>query len=67
MTEQPHARAKVVALLNEIYQTASVPYKATEKMAYITDMAGQALAELGERDLRWPDGDDPADYPPVPS
>jgi hypothetical protein len=41
-------REKLVTLLREIHGTSSVPRKFTGKFAYISDLAGQGLALLGE-------------------
>lgn len=47
-----NGRLRAVRLLREIYDTSSVPPKLQGKMAYITELASMALAELGEPDPR---------------
>jgi len=43
-------REKLAKMLREIHGIASVPRTLTGKMAHITELAGLALAELGEDD-----------------
>lgn len=45
-------REKLVWLLTEIYDTASVPFKATGKFAYVAYASAEALVVLGEPDPR---------------